>query len=315
MHVVVTGATGFVGGALLSALLRDDRRVTALVRDPAKARQRLPSAVEAVAIADDAAVRGVLAEAQGVVNLAGENLFSQRWTDKRKEELRDSRVGTTERLVRALAASGRKQPLQAFVSASAVGYYGDAGDRILDEQSPLGEGFAAELCRDWEAAALAARPHAQRVVLARFGIILGPGGGALEALRKVFQLGLGGRLGSGDQWMPWIHVSDVIVALLMMLKGSPLPESAAQLDGPVNVVAPSAVRNRELVAALGEVLHRPTILPAPAFAMKLALGERAEMLLGSQHVVPRALTDAGFLYRHPQLEPAVADALQVDKGK
>lgn len=306
MHIVVTGATGFVGGALTAALLRADQRVTALVRDPSRARRQLATGVDAVAIDDASAVRTALAGAQAVVNLAGENLFTKRWTEERKRVLRDSRVATTQRLVDLL--DGRKEPLEVFLSASAVGYYGDTGDRPVDERAPCGEGFAAELCRDWEAAAEKARPLARRVVLSRFGIILGDGG-ALGPLRKLFGLGLGGKLGSGDQWMPWIHHTDAIAALLLLLGRAPLLEHAPVLDGPVNVTAPAPVRNRDFTEAIGKALHRPTILPVPSFAMKLAMGERAEMLLGGQHVVPRKLTDAGFLYRHSEIFAAVEAAL------
>lgn len=341
MHVVITGATGFVGTALVTALRRAGHRVTALSRDPERARRDLarvatPSSdpgnrtpLAAVRLDDDAAVREALREADGVVNLAGENLFAKRWTDARKEQLRASRVATTERLVRLLgearAAAGR--PLDVLVSASAVGYYGTHPERatgdgrgaapndapVLDERAPAGDDFAAALCRDWEAAALAARPHAVRVVLARLGIVLGDGG-ALAAMRPLFRAGLGGRLGSGEQWVSWIHISDLIVALLVLLEGALLDAAgsslARPLDGPVNLVAPAPAQNKDLTAALARAVHRPAFLPAPALALRLVMGsDRAEMLLGGQRVVPRTLTDAGFLFRYPELHAAVAAAI------
>jgi uncharacterized protein len=342
MNVVVTGATGFVGSALVRALVRD-HRVVALARDPAKARKQLATALEtqvngkpdgkgpsltasitAVGLDDAPGLRAALASADAIINLAGENLFDGRWTDERKRALRASRIATTERVVKALADSHgahdpresrderpAARPLPVLVSASAVGFYGDAGDRLLDEHSPPSHGgvagadFAAELCRDWEAAALAARPRTSRVVLGRFGIILGRHGGALDAMRPLFRAGLGGRLGSGDQWVSWIHLDDVIAALLALLPGG----KHDSLDGPVNFTAPAPASNRQLTEALGQALHRPTVVPAPAFALSLALGERAGMLLASQRVIPQALTAAGFAFRYAALAPAVADAV------
>lgn len=326
MNVVVTGATGFVGRALVRALVGPSGnacRVVALARDAAKARRQLDGgdAVAAVGLDDEPGLRAALASADAVINLAGENLFAGRWTEARKKALRDSRIATTERLVRGLAtahqagpaqeARAAGKPLPVLISTSAVGFYGDAGDRVLDESSAPSRGgvagadFAAELCRDWEDAALAARPHTSRIVLTRFGIILGKGGGALDAMRPLFRAGLGGRLGNGEQWVSWIHLDDAIAALLAVLPGG----KCATLDGPVNFTAPAPARNRELTEALGESLHRPTILPAPAFALSLALGERAGMLLASQRVLPRALVDAGFAFRYPELGPAVAQAV------
>ncbi len=339
MNVVVTGATGFVGSALLRALTRSGSgavagsgKVTALVRDVGRGRRALAKAlatgdgetsggkptpldenrVRVISVDDGPGVRASLAAADAVVNLAGESLFSGRWTEERKRSLRASRVATTERLVRALVeARPAANPLPAFLSTSAIGYYGDAGDRVLDEDAAPSHGgvagadFAAELFHDWEAAALAAKPHASRVVLLRFGILLGQGGGALAAMRPLFRAGLGGRLGDGKQWVSWMHLDDVIAAVIAALPGGAL----AGLDGPVNFVAPEPATNRQLTEALGGALHRPTILPAPAFALNLALGERAGLLLASQRVVPRQLLAAGFAYRHPELTEAVADSV------
>jgi hypothetical protein len=346
MKILVTGATGFIGAALVTALRRAGHGVIALSRDPERAHRDLATratpatpatpasdpgnqaALAVVRLGDDDAVRQALRDADGVVNLAGENLFAKRWTAARKQVLRDSRVATTERLVRLLgearAAAGR--PLDVLVSASAVGYYGAHPERaggdgrggpaeapILDERAPAGDDFAAQLCRDWEAAALAARPHARRVVLARLGIVLGDGG-ALATMRPLFRAGLGGRLGSGEQWVSWIHLSDLIDALRALLEGAIVDAAGATqarpFDGPVNLVAPAPAQNHELTAALARAVRRPAVLPAPALALRLVMGgDRAEMLLGGQRVVPGALGDAGFRFRYPELHAAVAAAI------
>lgn len=301
MKIAVTGATGFIGRALCVRLASDGHRVIALVRNAARAGALLGAEVECAAWADEAAVGLAMANVDAVVNLAGEPILDKRWTAARKRELLTSRLAVTERLVGHLA---RRAPWPGvMISASAVGYYGDGGERELDERAGPGDDFAAHLCRDWEAAARAAEAHGARVVLARLGIVLGAGGGALASMLPMFSRGLGGRVGSGEQWVPWIHLDDAVAALARALEDG-------GLRGPVNVVAPAPVRNRELAAELGRALGRPARLPAPALALRAALGERAALLLGSQRAVPRVLEAVGFSFRYGALPEALAAALE-----
>ena len=295
----MTGATGFVGRALALRLLRDRHRVVALVRSVARARGQLGAEVECVALDDEDATAAAVASADAVVNLAGEPIMDRRWTAARKQALRDSRLALTQRLVAMILR--RDRALEVLVSASAVGYYGDRGEQPLDETARAGDDFAAALCRDWEAAASLARPRATRVVLARLGIVLGGEGGALSAMSPLFKLGLGGRVGSGQQWVPWVHLEDAVEALAMAV-------TQPALDGPVNVVAPAPVRNHELAAELGRALRRPAFVPAPALALRAVLGERAQMVLGGQRALPARLTELGFVFRHATLKDALAEA-------
>lgn len=301
MKIAVTGATGFIGRALCLRLAGGGHRVLALVRNAARAGALLGAEVECAAWDDEVAAGQALASVDAVVNLAGEPILDKRWTATRKRELLTSRLVVTERLVAQLAL--RAPWSGVLISASAVGYYGDAGERELDERAGPGDDFAAHLCRDWEAAARTAEAHGARVVLARLGIVLGAGGGALASMLPMFSRGLGGRVGSGEQWVPWIHLDDAIAALVRALEDG-------ALRGPVNVVAPAPVRNRELATELGRALGRPARLPAPALALRAALGERAGLLLGSQRALPRALEAAGFSFRYGTLPQALTAALK-----
>ena len=305
MQIVLTGATGFIGRALVLRLAREGHALTALVRDATAARGRLDAATAVVPLDDDAAVRAAIAGADAVVNLAGEPLLDRRWTAARRARLRASRIELTARLVDAIAA--RATPLPVLVSASAVGWYGDRGDEFLDETAAPGDDFAATLCRDWEAAAEAARPHCGRVVRARIGVVVGGEGGAIAAMRRLFALGLGGPVGDGAAWVPWIHLDDCVEALVEACV-------EARLDGAVNVVAPEPVRNRELAAAVGAALGRRSWLPTPALAVRLALGARAAVVLGGQRVVPAALEASGFAWAWRDVRAAVAEALIGDKA-
>ncbi|MBP8806476.1 MAG: TIGR01777 family oxidoreductase [Kofleriaceae bacterium] len=303
MNLVVTGATGFLGRALGLRLARDGHAITALARDPAGARAVLGAEVAVAALGEPAAVAAAIASADAVINLAGEPILDRRWTARRRAALRASRIDLTARLVAAIAARGRRLPV--LVSASAVGWYGDRGDQVLDEASGPGDGFAAELCRDWELAAEAARSHCDRVVRARIGIVLGGEGGALTAMRRPFAWGVGGPVGSGRQWVPWIHLDDAVEALVRAV-------TDPRLDGAVNLVAPVPTQNRALGEAIGAALGRPSWLPAPSLGVRLALGERAGLVLGGQRVLPAALTAVGFRWAYPELGPAVAEALRGD---
>ena len=232
-----------------------------------------------------------------VVHLAGESIAQGRWTEAKKARIRNSRVQGTRLLCEALARSGR--PPKVLISASAVGYYGDRGEEELDEASGPGTGFLAELCGDWEAATEPVAATGVRVVLARFGVILAPHGGALPRLLRLFRFGLGGRLGSGRQYFSWIMLGDAVRAICFAIEND-------LLQGPVNLVAPNPVTNRELTAALGRALRRPTLLPVPAWALRLALGEMADaMLLASTRVVPRQLQKHGYQFAYPTVQDAL----------
>jgi len=241
------------------------------------------------------------AGADAVVNLAGVSVASGRWTAERQNQLRSSRVDTTRKLIGSLA---KLKPMpRIFLSASAVGYYGDRGDEELIEKSAPGRGFLADLCRDWESQATRAESLGMRVACIRFGAILARHGGALQRMLLPFNLGAGGRLGSGHQWMSWIGLADAVGVIRYMLEND-------LARGPVNTVAPTPVRNREFTKELARVLHRPAILPAPAFALRIAFGEMADaLLLSSQRVLPQKLQIWGYRFAHPELPAALAAAL------
>ena len=235
------------------------------------------------------------------IHLSGANVAAHRWTPAWKQEIRSSRVDSTHALSRTLA--GLESPPQTLLVASATGIYSDRGDQILDEFSSPGHGFLADLCRQWEAAAAPAVEAGIRVIHLRFGVVIGPGAGALAKLVPLFRLGLGGRLGSGRQWMSWISLTDAVAAVLFTLNDS-------TLSGPINLTAPHPVTNSEFTRALANAVHRPAILPAPAFALRLAMGEMAdEALLASARVLPSRLTSAQFPFAHPTIDQALTAAL------
>ncbi|GAB4156446.1 MAG: hypothetical protein Fur0037_24740 [Planctomycetota bacterium] len=287
----VTGASGFVGRALSELLRREGHEVLRLVRRPARSR-------------DEASwdPRGGIdpraGESDHVVHLAGENIASGRWTRARARRIHDSRVIGTANLCRALA-SLRRGP-RSLVSASAVGYYGDRGDEDLFEDSASGSGFLAEVARGWENATAAAAAAGIRVAVLRIGLVLGPGG-ALARMRLPFSLGLGGRIGSGRQYVSWIAIRDLARAIL---------HAALELEGAVNATSPHPVTNAEFARSLGRALHRPALLPAPAFALRILFGRMAdECLLASQRALPRRLLASGFRFEFEDLDRALATAL------
>lgn len=299
MRILVTGATGFVGRVLCLRLLRDGHQLIAWVRNPDAARQVLGAQVETARITgDDDALVGLIERVDAIVNLAGEPIIGPRWTDARKQRLVDSRVGLTERLVRAIGRAKTKPSV--LVSASAVGIYGDTGDRLVDEASPPATDFLADLCVRWEAAARGAEAHGLRVALLRIGIVLGPEGGALEKLLPLFSLGLGGKLGSGRQSVAWIHLRDLVELAVTAL-------GDARYTGPINAVGPEPADNARMTRALARAVHRPAPFPAPAFALKLALGEASVALLASQRVAAAALQRLGFRFAFKTIEDAVDD--------
>ena len=291
MRIVVAGGTGFIGEPLVRRLLARGDDVAVISRNPANVKVGRPLSWERVEEA---------AEADAVVNLAGENIGGGRWTEARKRRIVESRVDATEALVEALAA--RPDPRRAFVSASAVGFYGDRGDETLDETSPSGGGFLAEVVQRWEELARRAE-GAARVVILRFGVVLGPRGGALGKMLLPFRLGAGGPVGSGRQWMSWVDRDDVL-RMIEWAIGQP------SARGVYNVTAPNPVRNRDFARALGRALHRPAVLPAPAFALRLAFGEMAEeLLLGGQRVVPARAAAEGFTFAYPEIDGSLRHAV------
>lgn len=299
MRVFVTGATGFIGRALIPRLQRDGHAVIAWVRSPARARGLLGAEVELVqADAAPDALLAAIARADAVVNLAGEPLMGGRWTAARRAVLEETRITVTDQLVRAMAEA--KARPRVFMSGSAVGYYGDRADEPLTEASSGGDDFLARLCRRWESAAQDAERLGARVVLLRTGVVLGRAGGALAQMRPPFQLGVGGPVGSGTQYLPWIHLHDLVKIIAVALIDD-------RYRGPVNGVAPEQATSRTFARALGRVLHRPALLPVPALALKAILGEAATVLLASQRVDPRVLRERQFAFDFPTLDSALED--------
>jgi uncharacterized protein (TIGR01777 family) len=302
MHILVTGSTGLIGSALVPALTSQGHRVSRLVRSKSNLGNRDtywdPSAGELNS--------GSLENLDAAVHLAGESIAAGRWTAVRKARIRDSRIQGTRLLSQKLAQLAR--PPKVLVSASAVGYYGDRGEEILTEQSPPGTNFLADLCVEWEAASAPAAEHGIRVVTMRFGVVFSPAGGALAKMLMPFRMGVGGVVGSGKQYMSWITISDLMGAIIHALK-------TESLCGAVNGVAPSPVTNAEFTKTLGRVLGRPTVLPMPAFAARLAFGEMAdELLLASTRVLPSKMLASGFVFRDPELEPALTNLLAKAKA-
>jgi len=293
MKIAVTGSSGLIGSALVPALSAAGHDVVRLVRrdqaGPGKARWDI-----AAGTIDEEALQ----EVEAIVHLAGESI-GQRWSDAVRKRVLDSRVDGT-RLIAETAARLPRRPV--LLCASAVGFYGSRGDGVMDESSPRGTGFLADVVEAWEAAAEPARAAGLRTVHLRHGIVLSKKGGALQRMLLPFRLGAGGRVGSGRQWWAWVSLADVVASYLFAL-GQPL-------EGPVNVTAPGAVTNSEFVKALGHALHRPTIFPAPSFAIKAAFGEMGEvMLLEGLRVAPKRLEAAGFTFGQPDIDSALEHAL------
>lgn len=296
MDIVLAGGTGFIGGRLARVLLAAGHRVTVLTRG---GRTAAPGAKETVWDGrSGGAWEESVASCDAIVNLCGAGVADRPWTQARRRELVDSRLEPTRALVAALGRAPKKE--RVLVNASAVGLYGDAGSRELPESAPRAPGFLADLCARWEEEAFAARAHGARVVLLRLGVVLGAEGGALSRMLLPFKLCLGGRLGSGAQFMPWVHEADAVGLVQAAL-------TDARLEGPVNAVAPGAATNAEFTRALGAALGRPTPFPVPGFALRLALGDMASILLDSQKVVPAAALAAGHRFRHPEIGAALAD--------
>jgi uncharacterized protein (TIGR01777 family) len=301
MRVLIAGATGFVGRALVAALQREGHAIVAWSRSIERTRTLLGATTDVLSMANgDAALVTELARCGGVVNVAGESIAGGRWTATRRRQLVASRVDLTKRIADALAAASPRPTV--LISASAVGYYGNRGAETITELASPGNDFLSQLAVGWEAAAGSARDLGVRVVQLRSGVVLGRNGGALARMLPVFRLGLGGRFGSGEQYFPWIHLRDEVGVIATALMD-------ARYEGPLNLVAPDIVTNQEFVRTLGGVLGRPTVFAVPAFALKLALGELADTLLGGQRVQPKRLLELGYQYAFPQLAGALNEVV------
>jgi uncharacterized protein (TIGR01777 family) len=285
LKIAVSGATGFVASALIPVLKTSGHMIVPLGRDFFAASN--PKTLDGV---------------EAVIHLAGDSVASSRWTAEKKSKIISSRMDTTRALCDAMGRM--RKPPSVMICASAVGLYGDRGDELLDEESAPGRGFLPEVVAAWEAACAPARNLGIRVINVRFGVIVSPNGGALSKMIPAYRLGLGGRLGSGRQWWSWVSLNDVIGIIEYCLTHD-------AVRGAVNVVAPSAVRQIEFAQALGRALHRPSIIPMPAMVLKWVLGQMAdEMLLASARIIPRRLTDSGYVFRDPELLPALMRMFQ-----
>ncbi|MEU6214487.1 TIGR01777 family oxidoreductase [Streptomyces sp. NPDC047023] len=295
MRIAVTGSTGLIGSALVRSLRADGHEVVRFVR-------REPSAADEArwdperGYVDPAGLAGCAA----VVHLAGAGIGDHRWTDAYKRTIRDSRVLGTAALAGALA--GLDEPPAVLVSGSAVGYYGDTGDRVVDEDSPAGRGFLPSVCQEWEAAADPAREAGIRTAFARTGLVVAKDGGAWGRMFPLFRAGLGGRLGDGRQYWPFISLRDEVRALRHIV-------DTPSLHGPVNLTAPEPLTNRQVTAAMGRVLKRPAVLPVPAVALRVVLGEFSQDVLSGQRARPVRLLESGFVFRDPGIEEAIRAAL------
>lgn len=298
MKVLVTGGTGFIGSHLVGRLGAARHSMILVSRRPENLAQSGGShVIRACGWSDDELRRAVF-ECDAILHLAGENLFDKRWTAEQKKRLWTSRVETTKKLA-ALAAE--RKPA-CFLSASAIGWYGPSDDTPLDERSPRGSGFLADLCAAWEDAAEAAAEAGVRACRVRTGITLGQSGGALSKMLPFFRLGIGGPLGDGSQWWSWIHIADLCRLYLFLLED---PRASGAFDG----TSPNPVTMKEAARALGRVLHRPSVLPVPKPMLRLTLGELAEALITGQRVLPRRALEAGFRFEHPEIESALRDLL------
>ena len=296
MKILITGGTGFVGTQLASRLIQVGQEVTILTRSIKKS-DKVPKGVSY--LQGDPTQKGPWQEAikkhEAVINLAGASIFSK-WTEEHKKAIRESRVSTTQNIVEGIPSQPEKQ--FTLFSTSAVGYYGFCGDEELVEDSPPGNDFLARIAKEWEGEALKAKEKGARVVITRFGIVMGEKGGALSQMIPLFQKYIGGPIGSGRQWFSWVHIKDLAESFAFLLKH---PE----ISGPINVCSPNPVRNRDLAKALGKALHRPSFIPAPGFMVKWVLGEFGSVILEGQRVIPRRLLDNGFVFEYPDIKKAL----------
>jgi len=295
MQLLITGGTGLIGRHLIPQLLQLGHQVNVVTRDVAAAREHLDERVRLWSgLNQQSDLNGI----EGVINLAGEPIADKRWSASQKQQLCESRWQITEQLVSLIHASST--PPAFLISGSATGFYGDSGEVIVTEEDPGQDEFTHTLCARWEQLALNAESDQTRVCLLRTGVVLARQGGALEKMKLPFRLGVGGPIGSGKQYLPWIHIDDMIDAIIWLMDHQ-------ALRGPFNMVAPYPVRNEQFAATLGQVMHRPAFMRTPAAAIKLMMGESAVLVLGGQHVLPKRLETSGFTFRWYDLQQALQD--------
>jgi uncharacterized protein (TIGR01777 family) len=298
MKILITGGTGFIGSALTRSLTEQGYEVTVLSRNPDSVEKICGPGIKALNNLNQLKPEDTF---QAIINLAGAPIFDARWSDARKQIIRDSRIGLTRQLVASMARMAVKPEL--LISGSAIGYYGDQGDTVLTEQSATHKDFSEQLCTDWENEAKKAEQLGVRVCLIRTGLVLAEGGGLLKRMLLPFRLGLGGRLGDGQQWMSWIHRQDWIAIARLMITDS-------SMQGAYNATAPNPVTNSEFARTLAHCLNRPALLPVPAWLLKILLGEMSGLVLGSQRVMPERLLALGFRFQYTDLSSALNQVLR-----
>jgi len=297
-RALITGATGLIG----QQLIQHFPQARILSRNPSSASRKLGSGVEAYAWrpTEEAPPAEALDDVDVVLNLAGEPVAEGRWSNQKKARIHESRIVGTRNLVAAMAKMEKRPSV--LISASAVGYYGDRGDEELTEESQPGEGFLPQVCLDWEKEAMAAEEFGVRVVCIRIGLVLAAGGGALAKMLPPFKMGVGGPLGDGTQWTPWVHIDDLVGIILHAIKTD-------DMHGPVNAVAPNPVTNADFTRALGRALRRPALIPVPVMGLKLLFGEMAQILVASQRVSPKVASAHGYSFKFADIDPALAAAI------
>jgi uncharacterized protein (TIGR01777 family) len=303
VKILITGATGFVGKKLIQRLHEEKHELLILTRDPESATFNIPvhCDIKTWDPEKQPLSRTLMEGVDAVVNLAGENIAESRWDENQKEKIIQSRVASVSCLLNAMRAMDEKPKI--FVSASAIGFYGDQGDAVLDENSVKGQGFLSSVCEQWEKEIFKAKDLGIRTVVCRIGMVLGHDGGALNKMLPPFQLGVGGKLGSGFHWMSWIHIDDLVNMMIHSLE-------TLSMNGIYNAVSLNPVRNREFTKLLGKVLNRPTIFTVPKFILKFGLGQLSDLLLGSQRVSSKKIHDTGFSFKYPHLEEALREVCE-----